>query len=111
MDLRQYFRKIREVEATIDEAHTFVSSLETPDGGKAGMISEVPRSVAAKMIVEGRAMLATKGDREQYLEEQSAARSTAKQADLARKLQVTIVSDSDGIRSVPQSVPGTNSKK
>ena len=106
MDLKKYFRKIHEIEATIDEAQTLVSSLETSDGGKAGIISEVSRSVAAKMIVEGSAALASKAEREQYLEQQAAARSAVKQAELAKRLHVTIVSDPEALRTVPS--PGDN---
>lgn len=98
MDLRSYFRKIRDVEVNITEPHTFISSLETSDGGKAGLITEVPRDVAAKMIVEGRACLATKTEREQFLQSQANARLIAKKADLAQRLQLTIVSDGETLR-------------
>ena len=53
MDLRQYFKKIRETEAALTEPFPLVVSLHTEDGGKPGMVSEVSREVAAKMIVEG----------------------------------------------------------
>lgn len=36
MDVRQYYRKIREVEADLRETYPLVISLETSDGGKAG---------------------------------------------------------------------------
>lgn len=65
MDLRVYYRKIREVEATIPGTSTAVVSLATPDGGKDGLITEVPRRVAAKMVVDGTAKLATDGEIEQ----------------------------------------------
>ena len=103
MDLRQYFRKIREVEANMPDPHVFVTSLETPDGGRAGVVTEVPRDVAAKMITEGRAQLSTKAERDQFLETQKAARAAAQRAELAQKLQVTIVSDSDSSKNGTQS--------
>ncbi|HEX4163886.1 MAG TPA: hypothetical protein VHZ55_00295 [Bryobacteraceae bacterium] len=96
MDLRQYFRKIREIEAAITEPHTFVTSLETSDGGKAGTITEVPRHLAARMIAEGAAVLTSEAEREDFLKKQRAAREVAKRAEAARRLQVTIVSDADG---------------
>jgi hypothetical protein len=65
MDLRVYYRKIREVEATIPGTSTLVVSMDTPDGGKAGTITEVPRRVAAKMVVDGTAKLATEDEIEQ----------------------------------------------
>ena len=95
MDLRHYFRKMREIEATIKEPQTFVSSLETSDGGKAGIITEVPRELAAKMIAEACAVLATEEEREQFLEEQANNRAAAQQAEMARRLHVTLVSDGE----------------
>ncbi len=107
MDLRHYFRKLREIEATIAEPHVFVCSLETPDGGKPGVITEVGRELAAKMIVEGRAALATKPESEQFLEKQAVARTAAQKSEMARRLQVTIVSDADA-RPVAQAPSGGN---
>ncbi len=108
MDLRHYFRKIREIEATITETHVFVSSLETSDGGKAGVVTEVGRELAAKMIAEGRAALATKGEKEAFLERQGEARAAAQKAEMARRLQVTIVSDAEGMRPMTQAPSGGN---
>ncbi len=93
MDIKQYYRKIREIEATINEPFPLVVSLETPDGGKRGVMSEVPRAVAAKLLAESRAVLATEEEKEQYRQQQIAARKAAEQAQLARTLQVAIVSD------------------
>ena len=65
MDLKIYYQKIREVEARIEEQFPIVISKETADGGHAGTATEVPRRLAAKMIVEGLARIAlTTGDRE-----------------------------------------------
>lgn len=57
MDLRVYYQKIREAEAKIPGPYALVESIATPDGGKAGLITEVPRRVAAKMVVDGTAKL------------------------------------------------------
>jgi hypothetical protein len=59
MDLRVYYRKIRKIEAELPEPFVVVLSRETPDGGKPGVKTEVPRSLAAKLIVEDQATLAT----------------------------------------------------
>lgn len=95
MDLRQYFRRIREIESNMPDAHVFVTSLETPDGGKPGVVTEVPRDLAAKMITEGRALLSTKAEKEAFLENQKAARAAAQRAEVAQKLQVTVVAEGD----------------
>ena len=99
MDLKSYFRKIRQAEQEIAEPHTFVMSLETSDGGRAGLLTEVTREIAARMIVEGRAVLAAKPDRDKFLERQASARSAAQRADLAQRLQVTIVADGESVRA------------
>ncbi len=59
MDLRAYYQKIRKIEAEIPEQYVVMVSRETPDGGKPGMKTDVPRSLAAKLIVEEQARLAS----------------------------------------------------
>ena len=59
MDMRVFYQKIRALESTIPDLYVVVISLETPEGGKAGMPTEVRRDLAAKLVVEGRARLAT----------------------------------------------------
>lgn len=93
MDLKQYFRKLREIEASLSDAYVLVVSKETPDGGKAGLVSEVSREVAAKMIIEGRAVLATEKDEKTYREQQICAKKAAEKADLARRVQVAILTE------------------
>lgn len=95
MDVRQYFRKLRETEANIPDSYPLVMSLETEDGGKAGLITEVHRHVAAKMIVEGRAVLANEEEKNRYREQQISAQKTAEKEQLAKRLQVAIVTESE----------------
>jgi len=57
MDLRSYYLAIRQIAAGIERADVVVVSRETADGGRAGIKSTVPRELAAKLIVEGRAAL------------------------------------------------------
>ena len=59
MNLRDYYREISEVESKIPGTFALVISLETSNGGREGMTSEVNRATAAKMIVEKKARLAT----------------------------------------------------
>ena len=95
MDLKQYFRKIRQVEAGLIETFPLVVSLETPDGGKPGLVSEISREEAAKLIVEGRAVLASEEEKELYREQQARAKEAAERGDLAKRVQVAIMSDRD----------------
>ena len=59
MDVRAYYQKIRKVEAELAERFVVVVSRETPDGGKPGVLTEVSRGLAAKLIVEDQAALAS----------------------------------------------------
>ncbi len=95
MDLRQYFRKLREIESSIDEDYPMVTSLETAEGGKAGTVSEVSRYMAAKLIVEGRATLASPEEKQSYREERAVRKAASERADLARRVRVTLLNDSD----------------
>jgi len=91
MDLKQYFRRIQAVEASLSDEYPIVISLETADGGKEGRISEVSRSNAAVMIVEGRAVLATDEQKQQFAEGQAVARNAHAAAEAAKRLQVAII--------------------
>ena len=99
MDLKQYFRQVRETEAALPEEYAFIVS-SSKDGGKAGVISEVPRVVAAKMLVEARATLATPEQISLFREQQEAAKKTAEQAQLAKQIHVAILSDRDTHQNV-----------
>ena len=95
MDVKQYFRKLREVESILTESYPLVISLETSDGGKAGLVSEVSRPNAAKLIVEGRATLADAKARAEYSEHQAAAKKAAEKIELAKRVQFAIISESE----------------
>jgi hypothetical protein len=58
MDLKLYFQKVRDVERQIDGNFAVVVSIDTPDGGKSGQMTEVSKSVAGRMVADGRARLA-----------------------------------------------------
>ena len=59
MDLRAYYRKLRGIEAELREDFVVIISRETPDGGRAGVRSDVPRALAARLMVDEKADLAT----------------------------------------------------
>ncbi len=66
MDLRMFYQKLRKIEQDIVDPHVVVVSQETSDGGRAGQKVEVSRSSAARLIVEGRARLATAEEATQH---------------------------------------------
>jgi len=66
MDLKVYYRKIREIEASLPDGDIVIVSLETPDGGREGVPTEVPRRLAAKSMVEGKSRLASEAEAAQF---------------------------------------------
>jgi hypothetical protein len=113
VDLRQYFKKIRDTESGLADSFPLVMSLETTDGGKAGVASEVSREQAAKLIVEGCARLANEAEKKAYFDKQASEKRAADRAEMARRVQVTIVSQPDVVDASldhPLSVPQASRK-
>ena len=95
MDLRLYYQKIRDKEAEIAEAFPIVVSNETADGGKPGVLTEVTPGIAARMLVDGAARLATAQEAEAFRAAQVEAKREADQAAAAAKVQFTVVSTTE----------------
>jgi hypothetical protein len=95
MDLQIYYRKIREIEQSLSTPSVVVVSQDTPDGGREGVFTEVPRRTAAKMIVEGSAHLATEEEATAFRERNAEAKIRADQVAAASRMQFTVVSQSD----------------
>jgi hypothetical protein len=91
MDVKSYYKKIREKEQEIASPFAIVSSLETPDGGRAGVLTEVTRELAARMMVEGRGRLANEAEVKEYREARERARLEAEERELAGRLVVNFV--------------------
>lgn len=69
MDLKYYYQRFRTVLSEIEGEFVVVVSLATPDGGKAGVCTEVTRENGARAVVEARARLATKQEAEEFREQ------------------------------------------
>jgi hypothetical protein len=110
MDLKQYFRKLREIEASIAEPYVLISSLETADGGKPGVVSEVSRGIGAKLIAEGRAVLASDTEIRRFAEEQAAGKKAVEKAEFARRLQVAIIAETGENADQPTHPKSTTKK-
>lgn len=94
MDLRAYYQKIRKIEAGITEPMVLIVSRETPDGGKPGARADVSRAVAARLVAEEKAELAT-------AEETTAFRSEVEAAwKLSQQAQTLTESELKALRSV-----------
>lgn len=95
MDLRLYYQKIRDTEAKMEDEFPVLVSRETADGGKEGTLTEVPRRIAAKMVVEGQAQIASPTQKQAFLKAQSEAKEMAEQLAAASQVRVTVLSSSD----------------
>jgi hypothetical protein len=91
MDVRTYYKKVREAEATVKGKDAVLVSLDTPEGGRADVRTEAPRSVAAKLIAEGRARLATEAEAEEFRQSFRDARERHEQDEAARRVQVVVL--------------------
>ncbi|MBS1213063.1 MAG: hypothetical protein H6R26_1680 [Proteobacteria bacterium] len=93
MDLKVYYQKLRQIESGLTNPSVVLISLATPDGGRAGVATEAPRDVAAKMIVDGSARAATETEAQEYREKCQEACRAAEQASLASRIQVMVLSE------------------
>jgi len=91
MDVTIYYKRIRETEAAIATPFVVVKSLRTEDGGKKGVLVEVPRYLAAKMAVEGSAEVVAAEVAEEFRQVQEAKFKAAKEASAVAKVDVTMV--------------------
>jgi hypothetical protein len=91
MDIKTYFKKVRQVESTILTTCVVIASLETSDGGKVGSFTEVSKGLAARMITEGRGRLASEEETALFFETHAEARRSAEALAMAQKMQFTLV--------------------
>jgi len=95
MDLQIYYKKIREIEQSLGEPSVVLVSRATPDGGREGVRTEAPRPIAAKMIVDGCARLATAEEAREFQEQNAEARRKAEQVAAASRMQFTVISPNE----------------
>lgn len=93
MDLKHYYAEVATMEKTIEGEDALVVSRPTGDGGKAGVMSEVSRPVAARLVVEKKARLATPEEVDYYRLEQAEGHKLRQEAALSQRVQVTLVSE------------------
>jgi hypothetical protein len=99
MDLRAYYKKVRETEATLPSPHAVVVSLATPDGGKAGVTTEGSTPIAARMLVEGSAREASPQESETFRERNEREKKASEDAAVASQLQVVVIPASSASRT------------
>jgi hypothetical protein len=91
VDLRIYYQKIREQAEELTDDFPVVVSTETQDGGKAGVLTEVPRVIAARMIVDGRARKTSPEESKKFREQKASAKLAADELEAAGKVQYELV--------------------
>ena len=95
MDLRVYYQKIRDAESKIQDEFPVVVSRETGDGGRAGTLTEVPRRLAAKMVVDGVAEVASPEHKQAFRKAQVEAKRALDEMAEAAQVRVTVLSSSE----------------
>src|ERR1051325_7119964 len=95
MDMRIYYRKVHEIEQQLTEAWVVVKSLETQDGGKGGVLTEVSRRNAAILITDGKAQLASTDEAQEFRDKAKRAKLAADRDEAARRVQMSLVSTSE----------------
>jgi hypothetical protein len=95
MDLRSYYTKVREAEATLTGDSVVVVSLVTSEGGKEGVRTEAPRKVAAKLIAEARARVATQDEAEEFRAAIRDAKARIDREEAAKRMHVMVIPSHD----------------
>jgi hypothetical protein len=93
--VRQYYQRIRDKEASFKYPYPIVVSVETGDGGKTGVLTEVTAAIAARMVVDGTAIEASEDQATEYRGLQAEERRLAQEAAEAAKVQVAVVTSDD----------------
>ncbi len=95
MDLKVFYQKIAHVRETISAPYAITVSVETPDGGRAGILTEVSREVAARLIVEARARLASDSEAADFHAQRAEALRLAEEREAQQRVQFTLLSEQD----------------
>ena len=91
MDLRTWYKKVRDAEASLTGEHFVMVSLATSEGGKEGVRTEVPRSIAARLIAETRARVASEEEAREFRDANRLALEQHKQDEAAKRVQVMVI--------------------
>ena len=91
MDVRSYYKKVKDTEETLRGNEVVLVSLATPEGGKEDVRTEAPRNVAARLIAEGRARVATDAEATEFREGLRAARQKHEREEAARRVQIVVM--------------------
>jgi hypothetical protein len=91
MDVKGYYRRLREKEAELPEGDLVVVSEATSDGGREGVVSVVPKQIACRLLVEGRARLASTEEKLRFEKEEKSAREAWQKVQEAQRIHVQVM--------------------
>ncbi|MGC4052230.1 MAG: hypothetical protein QM757_23080 [Paludibaculum sp.] len=97
MDLKGYFRKVKDLEKKIQDRDFYVVSLATQDGGKPGVMTQVSRRVGCQLIVEGKAREADETEIAKFVADVAARRLAHEKQEAVSRIQVQVISDPMGL--------------
>jgi len=95
MEMRQFYKKIKELEEGIKSEEVIVVSNETPDGGIPGIKTEVKRSLAARMLAEGKVRLGTDEEAQLYQMEKEACYKRAQELISSSRVQLAVLTEAE----------------
>lgn len=105
MNLREYYDKIREIARSIDGEFTVVISNKTNDGGRAGILTEVSRDAAARLIADDKATLASPKQADAFYAESRARHERQIAEEQKRKMAMDVFSRG-GLDALRKSLQG-----
>jgi hypothetical protein len=105
MDLKVYYRNVRKIEEQINGDDVVIESCESPDGGRAGVLIEVSKRMAARLVTDGRARIASEESALKYREGLEQVRLRALEERAATRVRVAVIPESElrAKRGVPRS--------
>lgn len=95
MDLQVYYKKIRETAAGYPDKDVVIVSRATGDGGKPGVYTEVPKEVAAMMVVEGTATVADGAAAAAFRKARAEQKERVEREQATSKMPLSVVTTAD----------------
>jgi hypothetical protein len=110
MNLRKYYEQVKTIRESIPEEFAYVTSLATANGGKAGVVTQVDRDLAARMIADGVARLSQAEEVKAYEAENEQGRNVAREEQLRNRLRIALVNEPEIEASRQKSETGSKGK-
>ncbi len=92
MDLKDYYGNIRQKMSELKGEYVVVVSEATPDGGREGVLTEVTKFVAVKMVVDKRAKIASEEQAAEFYKALRTAHEEVKAEEERGKMAAEIMS-------------------